>query len=131
MWNGGPVAGPADLRWGLNCGLQGTGYRLQPAKSVGLIDVLAEPKETRRRCGATTTPSAAQFVGEVASLGERVRAPAPLPPEVRPRVAQVQAEGNPPDEVVRQAEDDRLPGPAAGRDHHHQADGAQHLAREP
>ena len=50
--------------------------------------------------------------------------------EAGPGVVQVKREWNPPDEVVRQTEDDRRGGPRAAPDESGEADGAENLPRE-
>src|ERR1044071_7963157 len=48
-----------------------------------------------------------------------------------PRVVEVEREGEPPDEVVREAEDDCRRGPRPTPDELREADGAENLSREP
>src|SRR5205085_3257843 len=52
------------------------------------------------------------------------------PYEFGPRVVEVEREGNPPDEVVRQAEHDGRGGPRAAPDQPGQPDGAEHLPQQ-
>src|SRR5207244_5771479 len=53
-----------------------------------------------------------------------------LAPKVRPNVAQVDRERDPPDQVVRQAQNHRAKRPRAAQQQHAEADGAEDLAEK-
>src|ERR1700749_4529245 len=85
-----------------------------------------------------TSPTCARLSVRVASLSLGIAAalflarPArEVSAEVRPSVVEVEREGNPPDEVVGEAEDDCGGSPAAAPDELREADGAEDFSREP
>lgn len=99
------------------------------------IAVLVIGSLTASCSNPTVEPPPAAPAVELRRLGRRRRrrmrsTDAPRLSIRRPRVAQIKGEGDPPHEIVGQAEHDRSRRPLAAGDEHAETDGAEELAQE-